>query len=66
MIREEIWWPDDLDPRGEEFVTEGDGRKHIRNDETYAADDHLYTFKQTRNEVIWACACGRTLVRYKP
>ena len=63
MIREEIWWPDECIEHEE--VVKGDG-EHRRMGQIQRPDDHLYTFKQTRTHVIWACACGQTLSRRKP
>lgn len=63
MIREEIWWPDDLDPRGHEFVEEG---TNIHGEgERPTPENHLYTVKQNREMMMWVCECGRTLTRYK-
>lgn len=62
MIREELWWPDEC--LAHEKVVEG-SNEHGHRD-INPKNEHVYTFKQTRARVIWACACGRTLSRVKP
>jgi hypothetical protein len=67
MDTSDVWWPDMLLNHHEEVVQgSGDfGQKHRRMGQYFPPEDHLYTMKQTRERVIWACACGRTLSRRK-
>lgn len=59
---ESIWWPDDVS--GPIERVEGSGEHGHRD--INPSNEHVFVFKQTRERVIWACACGETLSRRKP
>lgn len=65
MIENDLWWPDET-KEGIAIVPGSNQHNKVEYGRTVGrTTDHLYTMKQTKEKIIWACACGRTLSKFK-
>lgn len=63
--RDNLWWPEGLRPETDVVMGSNQHNKIEYGRTVGRTNDHLFTLKQTRERVIWACACGKTLSRLK-